>query len=47
MGYRTPEVKNESGMKVRPSPQQSVQLFLTKEINQIDTTWQYYKIIIF
>lgn len=38
MGYRTAEVKNESGMKVRLSPQQLefVQLFLTKKIVQID-----------
>lgn len=38
MGYRTAEVQNESGMKVRPSPQQIefVQLFLTKEIIQVD-----------
>ena len=38
MGYTTAEVQNESGMKVRLSPQQLefVQLFLTKEIIQID-----------
>lgn len=38
MGYRTAEVQNESGVKVRLSPQQLefVQLFLTKEIIQID-----------
>lgn len=45
MGYRTAEVQNESGVKVRLSPQQLefVQLFLTKEIIQIDIN----KIIIF
>lgn len=38
MGYRTAEVQNESGMKVRLSPQQLefVQLFLTREIIQIE-----------
>lgn len=38
MGYITAEVQNERGMKVRLSPQQLefVQLFLTKEIIQIE-----------
>lgn len=45
MGYRTAEVPNESGVKLRLSPQQVefVQPFLTKETIQIDIN----KIIIF